>query len=424
MALFLRLSEEERASFRDYYRNNDLFRHWSPILCHLEREYGCRDAISLWACSEQCLNRLKQVSQYRETEIDYILRELLQECDVMTTVTVMCVVLIRLMNAVEKGHEDETFSNEPICTAIMSILMNSRAYKPIYDGINNLFFERKIGFDDNPVVIQPSDPMHETLIGDDFVKGEKEQSSKMKQFDTNTDDIQMSEDYKPTYINEQHNNNCQQFFGPIMNCTFTMPAASTSLKKASSKENGRKYTQSVIPKQEKQHGLEYPVFSKGSGVTDDHIKAVYIMLTTRGWISTQTNEVDFKRLFSGKSNDCEIIWTGQDKQGGNEPTALGISALYVLFKTMYDAELITTSSKTQKVGPIIESHFVDSDGHYLTNVSNVSTTSAKAKDYIKQIIHIMQIRHNTEDIQRVLQEETESRYDKNDRQDLNYRRRC
>ena len=56
----------------------------------------------------------------------------------------------------------------------------------------------------------------------------------MKQFDTDTDDMQMSEDYKPTYINEQHNNNCQQFFGPISNCTFMMPVATPSSKKKSS----------------------------------------------------------------------------------------------------------------------------------------------------------------------------------------------
>ena len=67
----------------------------------------------------------------------------------------------------------------------------------------------------------------------------------MKQFDTDMEDMQMSEDYKPTYIKEQHNNNCQQFFGPITNCTFTIPAVSpTSNKKAKStkrlKDGGKK----------------------------------------------------------------------------------------------------------------------------------------------------------------------------------------
>lgn len=197
-----------------------------------------------------------------------------------------------------------------------------------------------------------------------------------------------------------------------------MPKSKTS----GSKKSGGNSAQIAATKREKQHGVEYPVFSKGNGVTDDHIKALYRLLTARGWISTQTKEVDFLRLFSGKSNDCEIIWTGQNQLGDNEPTKLGVSALYVLFKNMFDQELISTSSKAQKVGPILEMHFVDTNGHFLTNVSNTSKTSAKAYDYIKQILKIMMMRPSSEDIQRLLEEDMKSEYDKNDRQDLNYRK--
>jgi hypothetical protein len=89
---------------------------------------------------------------------------------------------------------------------------------------------------------------------------------------------------------------------------------------------------------------------------------------------------------------------------------------------MFDEGLITTSSKAQKVGPILEMHFVDTDGHFLTNVSNLSTTSAKANDYIQQILRTMKIRPSSEDIHRLLEEDMESKYDENDRQDLNYRK--
>ena len=194
-------------------------------------------------------------------------------------------------------------------------------------------------------------------------------------------------------------------------------------KKISSKKKGGNSVQNAVTKRELQHGVEYPVFSKGPGVTDDHIKALYRKLTARGWISTQTKEADFLRLFSGNSNDCEIIWTGQDKLGDNNSTKLGVSALYVLFKNMFKESLITTSSIAQKVGPILEMHFVDNDGHFLTNVSNVSTTSAKAVDNINQILKIMKTRLSSEDIQRLLEEDMESKFDKNDRQDLNYRKR-
>lgn len=174
MALFQILNKDELAAFRDRYRNNDLFRHWSPILSQIERQYGGRDAISLWACSEQCLNQLRQIRTYRETEIDYILRELLQETDVTTAVTIMCIVLMRLMNAVEKGNEDEAFENEPMCIAIMSIMQNSREYKPVFDAITKEFFQRKYGFDGKPVVIQPSDPMLGTLTIDDLTEEARE----------------------------------------------------------------------------------------------------------------------------------------------------------------------------------------------------------------------------------------------------------
>lgn len=311
MALFLTLNEEELTSFHDRYRNNDLFRHWSPILCQLERECGGRDAISIWACSEQCLNRLRQVSQYRETEIDYILRQLLQETDVMTAVTVMCVVLIRLMNAVEKGHEDDTFNNEPMCIAIMSVMMNNRVYKPIYDAITNNFFGRKNGFDGRPVVIQPSDPMNETIIEHDLTKENMEQSSKTKLLDTDTDDAQMSEDYKPTYINEQHNNNCQQFFGPISNCTFMMPAATPSPRQKPKATKPKKKAEQKPKTAAKPLTLKY--FRHGNkGALMKQRKRVHIVFskfTEWKWIDALTSPDDFDALFEGEPRHCNITWT-------------------------------------------------------------------------------------------------------------------
>lgn len=192
-----------------------------------------------------------------------------------------------------------------------------------------------------------------------------------------------------------------------------------------SKPASKKEKTSTEPKTEKQHGVEYPVFSKGSGVTDDHIKALYRLLTARGWISTQTKMVDFLQLFNGITNDCEVIWTGQDKLGNNKTTTLGVSALYVLFKNMADEGLIIAGrrDRAQRVGPVLESHFVDTQGRFLTNVSNVSVTSQVATDYIMKIMKTMKLRPTPEDIQRLLQEDMESKHDENDRQDLNYRRR-
>lgn len=50
----------------------------------------------------------------------------------------------------------------------------------------------------------------------------------MKKSEQYTDDMQPDGGRKPTYIKEQHNHNCQQFFSNISNCTFMMPSAPPS----------------------------------------------------------------------------------------------------------------------------------------------------------------------------------------------------
>lgn len=130
----------------------------------------------------------------------------------------------------------------------------------------------------------------------------------MKQFDSDADDMQMSEDYKPTYIHEQHNNNCQQFFGPITNCTFTMPAARPSANrkpkapkqknpsenKSGSKPMTLKYfthgNKGVIRKQEKRLALIFEKWNEW------------------GWIGNETTTGDFDSFFEGEPRHCNITW--------------------------------------------------------------------------------------------------------------------
>lgn len=85
----------------------------------------------------------------------------------------------------------------------------------------------------------------------------------MKQSDQDTDDLQPTNTRKPTYIKEQHNYNCQQFFGNITNCTFTMPAttpASSSSPATSSTTNRKRPKQkkaAVVPASEKPMTIRY-----------------------------------------------------------------------------------------------------------------------------------------------------------------------
>lgn len=153
---------------------------------------------------------------------------------------------------------------------------------------------------------------------------------------------------------------------------------------------------------EKYHGMDYPVFSKGIRVSDHHIIAMYQYLVTKGWLSAQTSQGEFLRLFSGKSNDCEIIWMGLQQVGREESVRVGVSALYFLFKQLSDEKLICSK---QKVGVILESHFVDKEGHFLQSVSNVMRASAKAHEVIDWVMTIMRYSPNAEDLSKLLENE-------------------
>ena len=266
--------------------------------------------------------------------------------------------------------------NETYEALILANMVNGTMLRPGYDNISRDQYLRK------------NVPWYEHLVS--ILEKEKQKEKEKEK--------------KTVGIQEQNNNDCIVINGSVKDCTIIMPAATPSTKKTSSKKGGSNSSSTTTaPKPEKQHGVEYPVFSKGYGVTEYHIKALYLYLTRRGWISTQTKEVDFLRLFNGEDNDCEIIWTGQDKLGKNEPKHLGISALYLLFKNMADEKMITTGSQSERVGPILETHFIDIKGHFLTNVSNINKTSKKANDYINKILATMRLRADHTFIQKKLE---------------------
>lgn len=174
------LSETGQKQFHHRYRNSDLFRQWSGILCQLEREAGEMDTVSLWFLAESCLQRLRNLQQYRDEDIPYIYNELIEKCRVFirdteniersqdeaerSAITVMCVMLTSLMNAVEKGHEDEDFDNKAMCVAIARLLHANSYYTMLMD----TFFARKTGNDGKKVIITPSDPMLQRTILEDM----------------------------------------------------------------------------------------------------------------------------------------------------------------------------------------------------------------------------------------------------------------
>ena len=180
------LTPDQQRTLHHRYKMNDLYRQWSPILAMLQRQHGEADAQTLWHMAEQQIVRLRSEQIFREQEIAPIYNELLGDClkfdgtertkeqATRTASTVMCIVLTMLMNAVEKGCEDEVFGNEPMCMAIMDIL----SVDSFFQGLMRVFFQRSVGYDGQKVVITPSDPMQEKTVFesmDDVAKEEIQQ---------------------------------------------------------------------------------------------------------------------------------------------------------------------------------------------------------------------------------------------------------
>ena len=164
----------------------------------------------------------------------------------------------------------------------------------------------------------------------------------MKQSEQYTDDIQPDGGRKPTYIKEQHNHNCQQFFGNISNCTFMMPSAPPSEGKANPPKTSS--GGSANPTKTSSGGRANPTKTSSGGRADksgkrrkktvtanekpltiryyrhgnkgimarqrQRVDILYRKWTEWKWIDADTDPDDFDRLFEGQPRHCNIKWTG------------------------------------------------------------------------------------------------------------------
>lgn len=157
------LNDEERRTCHNYFRKNDLFRHWHPILSEIENITDM-DAISVWYNADMILKNLRACTEYRDEELNFIHSEIARKQKKELVSAIMAVVLTRLMNATEEGHEDENIPNDVICNAILK-----KHFEDVFFGkIMNVFLNRKIGNDGKKVVITPFDPMTQNTSMDDM----------------------------------------------------------------------------------------------------------------------------------------------------------------------------------------------------------------------------------------------------------------
>lgn len=181
------LSPTDRNTLHHRYVQSDLYRQWAPILSMLQRKFDEADPASLWYVVERQIVRLRGVQSFREQDIATIYSELLSDCQKFdesprtkkqaqrTASTVMCIVLTMLMNAVEKGHEEERFDNEPMCMAVLDIFVSDTYFQSLM----NLFFKRNTGYDGQKVVIAPGDPMLEKTLYESMDDVAKEEIGQM-----------------------------------------------------------------------------------------------------------------------------------------------------------------------------------------------------------------------------------------------------
>ena len=226
-----------------------------------------------------------------------------------------------------------------------------------------------------------------------------------------------SEDIKPTKIIEQKYYDSNVYNAPVTINNYIQTEATSSegspevshrKKGCVGKQTGR--ADNIVKEQEKEHGLPYPVFKIVGKTSSANVKALgSYLINVRGWIRIETrnpnypiaNEIEeWTRLFNGEDNNSEFIFTGQDQLGKNNPRMIGVANLYYLFRCMVENRLIEGN-----VGPIIESHFTDIDGHFLQGVNKNAKASKFADSIIKKALSYMSAQLTDEMVDNMLIEE-------------------
>lgn len=196
----------------------------------------------------------------------------------------------------------------------------------------------------------------------------------------------------PANIHEQHNTNCQQFFGPVTGCVFAMPGANVyqtpsstkTLTKTKTDSSSKKTTSlpdvsaSKIKKarQTKKTSTRELMTFRSRGINDQCLKLLYQQMVKDGWIEACTLESDFLELFSGQRSEGVIYWAGKYGKG----------TLVFLFRYM-EMEGLIEYDAAFTLPKILMGHFVDTKGQHLTNLDNGDPASDKAgkeiEDYMK-----------------------------------------
>jgi hypothetical protein len=154
---------------------------------------------------------------------------------------------------------------------------------------------------------------------------------------------------------------------------------------------------------------ETMTFGRKKGLMEGHITLLYNILFEEGWIDGA--EAHFKALFSGQQDDdCELTWKGK----------FGKATLVDLFKQL-TGEGLTLVPQGYTLAAILEGHFKDLEGQWLTGLDKGNHGNMKALPVIQKCVKLLKT-----DPQRLINgdydddEDFRSEYDPYDHQDLRY----
>lgn len=180
-------------------------------------------------------------------------------------------------------------------------------------------------------------------------------------------------------------------------------------------DNNRERTRTHRKSKAKPRVREEMTLRRKGNVTEGHLTMLFSRLADEGWIDGI--EGDFKALFSGKRDEaCTLTWLGK----------FGNGTLVELFRQMVTADLVVVP-KGYTLPHILEGHFKDKDGRWLTRLDKGDKAHEKALPVIQECLDLlkMNVKQLIKKLRGVMEDEDEdfkSVYDPYDHQDLNIHR--
>lgn len=155
-------------------------------------------------------------------------------------------------------------------------------------------------------------------------------------------------------------------------------AAKSSPQQSIKKADGSGKSQKPKPKER-----ELMTFQK-KDILDGHVVLLFNQLHDAKWI--EGTEDDFKLLFSGQRKDFSLKWIGTMGK-----SFMGKSTLEYLFKRLADAEHGISVPEGYTLSSILEGHFKNREGNWITGLGKGDAPNKKAIALVDEWVKLLQM---------------------------------